>query len=868
MHTALFLLLALVAGSNAMGHGAIHCLEGQASYTDDAILFDGLREKECVNPGETACWSSTMQISSMMNDTTFISYFVNAGCFNPDFEDMYNAGLEAVQQFNNGSSFTVDTYDFNSCNDTDYCNDVRPQGSFETVKCYSGVAVSAYDTEIFSHFEEEQCRVHYTCQSLEGVYMSNGAEYKFTWRGCGDPFKTIYDDQNVLPIVPTSTDPMAREQQCNEIGCFEQVLGLCVCPNGLDLSMFIQDILSFEDKECQGDLCNVVPTHGGGMPDMNYDGMWCMTGERVSMKLPVEGMMGEFWMIITDNAAFTRCPSDYMKCVHYSVQGFTHDHDGNGSAAARLDFGECMEEYQDPDCSPYSTAEGTMSFINVSDCETHVCNESRCNDFGDYIEGQQVELPECRQHVPDASLGMFDIRVLPDCSVSEIFQGVEKCATDFGNQFPYYNQPDMCSMQLDAMVGCMTDLITTCLSSNCPTILDSIPGLRSEFHVVRFFANQIKSVDDVIDTIFMLIPFGSQEEQASIRSMIPDVKQFICMDPNQVSQEIGTIVTDLINDQLLPLIGGSLNLNDIMGPQLADAFFCDADLIEKVTNPVMTLIPSLIGSQSENDACNALVGFANNMIAQVGMSCNFGEVGNFVEYLIGPDSGFPMEVFSFIGMVAPMITQSRLPECTETPDYSPCMSNPCGYQGSCVPTGYDYYYCICMDGSTGPSCGGYGPTPTPGMNPCDSYPCGYDKQCVRTSDYDYYCRDDNDADDVNLNCEQLSCRKHQSLCSYAEWRVSFFGKGLKQLMDHRDKYYPNHTELTVPPCTVTENMIQCKNANMKACHESVIPNCPVCYCMDHKYQNARQVVAMWNGDQHLWANVNRVWMNIMQDKTC
>merc|ERR1712136_318341 len=159
-------------------------------------------------------------------------------------------------------------------------------------------------------------------------------------------------------------------------------------------------------------------------------------------------------------------------------------------------------------------------------------------------------------------------------------------------------------------------------------------------------------------------------------------------------------------------------------------------------------------------------------------------------------------------------------------------------------------------------------TTVPGMNPCDSYPCGYDKQCVRTGEYDYYCRDDNNVDDVDLNCEQLSCRKHQSLCSYAEWRVSFFGKGLKQLMDHRDKYYPNHTELTVPPCTVTENMIQCKNANMKACHESVIPNCPVCYCMDHKYQNARQVVAMWNGDQHLWANVNRVWMNIMQDKTC
>ena len=73
---------------------------------------------------------------------------------------------------------------------------------------------------------------------------------------------------------------------------------------------------------------------------------------------------------------------------------------------------------------------------------------------------------------------------------------------------------------------------------------------------------------------------------------------------------------------------------------------------------------------------SALVGFANNMIAQVGMSCNFGEVGNFVEYLIGPDSGFPMEVFSFIGMVAPMITQFRLPECVETPGKGPDKTRP------------------------------------------------------------------------------------------------------------------------------------------------------------------------------------------------
>jgi len=589
-------------------------------------------------------------------------------------------------------------------------------------------------------------------------------------------------------------------------------------------------------------------------------------------------MMGEFWMIITDNAAFTRCPSDYMKCVHYSVHGFTHDH-GNGSAAARLDFGECMEDYKDPDCSPYSDSEDVMSFINVSDCETHVCNESRCNDFGDYIEGQQVELPECRQHVPDASLGMFDIRVLPDCSVSEIFQGVEKCATEFGNQFPYYNQPDMCSMQLDAMVGCMTDLIKKCLSSNCPTILDSIPGLRSEFHVVRFFADQIKSVDDVIDTIFMLIPFDSQEEQASIRSMIPDVKQFICMDPNQVSQEIGTIVTDLINDQLMPLIGGSLNLNDIMGQQLADAFFCDADLIEKVTNPVMTLIPSLIGSQSENDACNALVGFANNMIAQVGMSCNFGEVGTFVEYLIGPDSGFPMEVFSFIGMVAPMITQFRLPDCVETPDYSPCMSNPCGYQGSCVATGQYDYYCMCMDGNYGQSCGGYGPTPTPGMNPCDSYPCGYDKQCVRTSEYDYYCRDNNgggsgDGGDNEMGefyCEQYyhgtsPCQMRKAwLCDYAQWRWTTLTVWLKEFHQFAQSHGHDMGHLDMPGCNHENNEMQCRNMEMRRCRYNEQMGCNECYCKDHEYQNLEGLMDHWRHDYRAWSTFFQKYRMMMHN---
>ena len=50
-----------------------------------------------------------------------------------------------------------------------------------------------------------------------------------------------------------------------------------------------------------------------------------MTGERVSMEIVVEEYGNTpMWYNIVDNAAFARCPSDYMKCVHYSVHGIAY----------------------------------------------------------------------------------------------------------------------------------------------------------------------------------------------------------------------------------------------------------------------------------------------------------------------------------------------------------------------------------------------------------------------------------------------------------------------------------------------------------------------------------------------------------------
>lgn len=897
MHTALF-LLALVASSYADGHGRRSCLVGDATFNNDEIYFDGLREKEC-GMGETACFSTTLEIVATGLNKTFEGTVVQAGCMNPEFAYLYDAGLQAVQNFNNGTGIVVNAYQFASCNDSDFCNNVRPQGSVETIQCYVGVSVYDNDVEVFSHFGVETCRNFYTCQSVTVKQIEGMSTKTYNYASCGDPFKTIYEDLNVLPVTPSSRNPQERAQDCLNKGCVETVMGLCICPASVNVADYAT-FISITDVACDGELCNnrtsKVPsacdsnpcnwmgscvdemdggymchcydgTHGpscdGGM---NMAGTWCMTGERVSMKIPFEG--NDQWVNIVNNAAFTRCPEEWgMQCVHYSVNGTTPS-----GEAAQLDFGECLSAYETSSCSPYTDSEGTTNFITVENCETKVCNSSKCNDFGNFIGGQYVMLPECRNIPTDGELGMFDFRVLPNCSVSEIMHGVEKCVNNFASRFPFYEQPDMCQAEVDGMVKCMADLVNTCLSTNCPTLLDSIPGLRSEYHVVRFFASQLNSVDSIIDTIFMLIPFSSFEEKEQIRAMIPDIRQFLCLDPNNLGGDIGAIVTQLITEQLMPLIGGSLNLRDIMGEELAAAFFCEDTLIESTLGQVVNLLPNIMSMQSEMDACNAFVGFANNMISNVGTQCNFGKVGQFITYLVGPLPGFPMEVFDVLGLVGPLITQFRIPECYTS--MNPCDSSPCGYQGTCYQVGDYDYYCSCPDGNNGYSCGGQS------YNPCDSNPCGYQGSCVSHADGDYicHCMDGNHGHscgggdgphDNEFNCEQYyggesQCQMRKAwLCDYAQWRWTTLTVWLGEFHSFAQNNGYDVGMMEMPTCNPINAEFQCRHSEMRRCRYNMQMACNECFCADHEYTNLQGLMDHWRRDYRAWSTFFHKYREMM-----
>merc|ERR1711881_202226 len=293
------------------------------------------------------------------------------------------------------------------------------------------------------------------------------------------------------------------------------------------------------------------------------------------------------------------------------------------------------------------------------------------------------------------------------------------------------------------MVECMAQLVQKCLSTSCPTMLDAIPGLRSEYHVVRFFASQVDSMDDLINTIFMIIPFSSEQERDAIRQMIPDPTQFLCMDDNSMDQ-IGDMLTDAFG-QLMQLVGGSLDLNDIMGEQLADQFFCSNDILTQVMQPAMTMLPQLINSQSENDVCNTFVDFANNMIGQIFTHCDFTRVDDFIAPFMPPD--FPVEIFSVIEGFVPMLQGLRLPSCPGP--YNPCDYNPCMDQGVCQHSGDGSYTCYCFDGSQGQMCPG-------GMDPCDSYPCMGQGSCI-SNGQSYYCTGGMDPCDSNPCYGQGSC---------------------------------------------------------------------------------------------------------------
>jgi len=116
-----------------------------------------------------------------------------------------------------------------------------------------------------------------------------------------------------------------------------------------------------------------------------------------------------------------------------------------------------------------------------------------------------------------------------------------------------------------------------------------------------------------------------------------------------------------------------------------------------------------------------------------------------------------------------------------------------------------------------------------------------------------YCDDNQGQSADDLYCEQyegMSCGGQTAWrCSYAQWRLDFYGKWMAS--------YMNNNFVSTIQCTIPESMVRCHDQSKRVCRQSAIPSCPVCYCSDHHYADlsVADMRYLWNQDYQIWNRV-------------
>jgi len=135
---------------------------------------------------------------------------------------------------------------------------------------------------------------------------------------------------------------------------------------------------------------------------------------------------------------------------------------------------------------------------------------------------------------------------------------------------------------------------------------------------------------------------------------------------------------------------------------------------------------------------------------------------------------------------------------------------------------------------------------------------GYEQETITTSPMD------TTDESHDLNCGQYEgyddeCHIRQAwTCQYTEWRLNFYTVWLKMFVEYRMYHEGSGTE--IPTCSVPEDMVNCANEGMKVCmSSSVLPDCPICYCADHVYQNVNELRDIWRTDYQEWSHLMKQW---------
>jgi len=400
------------------------CIEGIVSYEFETgnVLFDNTKETTC-GFGQTKCYQATM--------TATVGNYpikqVHGGCLMP-FSEPFLKDASYFGKFlpKDGS---LRSYEFDTCtgiNCFEFSSDAQ-----DTISCYDGVTVVDDSTGdvVFHQQSEVQCKLHNFCQTVS-LLSSSGSNGKqnFIYTGCGDPYKGngLWNLDAVLPVVPASTeDADTRQRQCAQWGCFEGVMGMCVCPNDFDVST-VATVSDYNADQCYNELCNEVDGENKLYPQASStEQLTCLSGTISSNN----------GVVSFDDTKEVTCPFGYSKCFTQTINAAAGDWNIKAISAG------CLFPRAEPFLSSEAlNAKYLPGHLSMTSFSFESCSEPNCNDVSNAEPGITCN---SGLSVTNARSGevVFNHAESQQCKVSEFCQVISYTVTDTAtreaNNFKY-----------------------------------------------------------------------------------------------------------------------------------------------------------------------------------------------------------------------------------------------------------------------------------------------------------------------------------------------------------------------------------------------------------------------------------------------
>jgi len=352
--------------------------------------------------------------------------------------------------------------------------------------------------------------------------------------------------------------------------------------------------------------------------DYGYEGpRRCMVGTR---------SFDESGQVTSDNSFPSLCPRGQNYCAYFSYNITVQD--DYGFATTYLSqTGYCLADPAEATCPQFTPF--AELFGSVSNCFSSVCRNSTdeyvCNQF----VGPKGACPEPEQNA--------DLQLLPNCTMQQVVSRVFQCANILFSEYPFDNARQ-CSNAWDRTVQCMAQSATHCLSSNCPSILDNFPGVRSEFPEVvlnTIFINNVTTLSNILEE-YMGFDIGSL--------LVP----LACSgDSSGVVAALGQAQAQL----------AALDLEGLLGDFGLPVGVCPG-AVSRLQNALFEFIPAVVGATNTNDVTNAF-GRMQREVLQAFQGCDSIGIFTQISNILG---GFDISVSFGTILNAVQSIQTLLPQ--------------------------------------------------------------------------------------------------------------------------------------------------------------------------------------------------------------